>query len=170
MKHRLRDRMQRKDPAEFNITAFMNLMVILVPFLLITAVFSRMSVLELNIPPASDVENQQQDEPKDFQLVVTIRQNEIEVGDTRGGLIQVIDKAGADYDYRALSELLKLIKLRFPEKSEANILSEKGISYNTLVQVMDKVRVAEQVQAGSLVKAELFPDIAIGDAPPPRQN
>ncbi|MEE9142428.1 MAG: biopolymer transporter ExbD, partial [Gammaproteobacteria bacterium] len=40
----------RRDPAELNITAFMNLMVVLVPFLLITAVFSRMAVLELYLP------------------------------------------------------------------------------------------------------------------------
>ncbi len=168
MRNRLRRRLQRSDPGEFNITAFLNLMVILVPFLLITAVFSRMTILELNIPPASLADNQPQD-IHDFQLVVTIRQDEIEVGDTLGGLIKVIDKTGDDYDYHTLSELLKQIKERFPEKSDANILSENGISYNTLVQVMDKVRVAEQVQAGSVVKAELFPDIAIGDAPP-RQN
>lgn len=43
-----RKRMQ--ETVELNITAFMNLMVILVPFLLITAVFSRMTVLELNLP------------------------------------------------------------------------------------------------------------------------
>jgi len=36
-------RRQNDDTAELNITAFMNLMVILVPFLLITAVFSRLA-------------------------------------------------------------------------------------------------------------------------------
>jgi biopolymer transport protein ExbD len=41
------------DTAELNITAFMNLMVILVPFLLITAVFSRLAILELNLPGSS---------------------------------------------------------------------------------------------------------------------
>lgn len=33
--------------AELNITAFLNLMVILIPFLLITAAFSRFAILEL---------------------------------------------------------------------------------------------------------------------------
>jgi biopolymer transport protein ExbD len=46
---RLRTR-RSKDPADLDITAFMNLMVVLVPFLLITAVFSRLAVLELNLP------------------------------------------------------------------------------------------------------------------------
>jgi biopolymer transport protein ExbD len=43
-------RRHNHDTAELNITAFMNLMVILVPFLLITAVFSRLAILELNLP------------------------------------------------------------------------------------------------------------------------
>ncbi|MCW4212751.1 MAG: biopolymer transporter ExbD, partial [Candidatus Thiodiazotropha lotti] len=40
--------------AELNITAFLNLMVILIPFLLITAAFSRFSIIELYLPPASE--------------------------------------------------------------------------------------------------------------------
>jgi biopolymer transport protein ExbD len=46
-------RRHNHDTAELNITAFMNLMVILVPFLLITAVFSRLAILELNLPGCS---------------------------------------------------------------------------------------------------------------------
>ena len=46
-----RRRIRRPDKSsELSITAFMNLMVILVPFLLMTAVFSHMTVLELNLP------------------------------------------------------------------------------------------------------------------------
>lgn len=47
---RLRRRQRHAEVVELNITAFMNLMVILVPFLLITTVFSRMAILELNLP------------------------------------------------------------------------------------------------------------------------
>ena len=46
-------RRRNQETAELNLTAFMNLMVILVPFLLITAVFSRLAVLELNLPGSS---------------------------------------------------------------------------------------------------------------------
>jgi biopolymer transport protein ExbD len=150
---------------ELNITAFMNLMVILVPFLLITAVFSRITVLELNIPPAPPANEQDNNPKKEFQLVVTIRRNAIEVGDTQGGLIRSIDSSSEGYDFKALSELLKKIKVRLPKKTTASILLEPDISYDTLVQVMDTVRIATVVEAGSAVKAELFPDISIGDAP-----
>jgi biopolymer transport protein ExbD len=163
MSLRVRRRHHKDDPTELNITAFLNLMVILVPFLLISAVFSRMTILELNIPPAPPASDNQP--KKEFQLVVTIRSHSIDVGDTLGGLIKSIPANMDGYDYLALSRLLKTIKARFPEKTTASILLEPDIAYDTLVQVMDKVRVAIAVQAGSAVKVELFPDISIGDAP-----
>ena len=145
-----------------NITAFMNLMVILVPFLLITAVFSRLTILELNLPPASSSSH---DTPQDLQLEIVIRRDALEVGDRRTGLIKRIDNTSKGHDLKSLSEAMKQIKARFPDKLNATILSEPETSYNVLVQVMDAVRVVEVAQAGSVTQAELFPDVSIGDAP-----
>jgi biopolymer transport protein ExbD len=151
-----------KQPGEMNITAFMNLMVILVPFLLITAVFTRMTILELNLPPASSASN----EPKqELQLEITIRRDALEVGDRHSGLIKRISNGTKGYDYKTLSEVMKQVKARFPDKLNATILSEPETSYDVLVQVMDAVRVTEAVQAGSVTQVELFPDVSIGDAP-----
>ena len=161
-----RRRRKQHDSAELNITAFLNLMVILVPFLLITAVFSRMTILELNIPPAPPVNDQQnKDKKKEFNLVVTIRSGSIDVGDTLGGLIRSIKKTSKGHNYLAVTKLLEQIKGRYPEKTTASILSEPDISYEVLVQVMDTVRVTTIVEAGEAVKVEMFPDISIGDAP-----
>ena len=156
-----RRRRLSKQPGDMNITAFMNLMVILVPFLLITAVFSRMTILELNLPPASSSSNETK---KEFQLEIIIRKDALEVGDRHSGLIKRIDNVKG-YDFKALSEVMKQIKARFPDKLNATILSEPDTSYDVLVQVMDAVRVAEIVQAGAVTQAELFPDVSIGDAP-----
>ena len=65
-----------------------------------------------------------------------------------------------------LSDLLQQVKARFPDKLDATLLLEADIPYDILVQVMDSVRAARVVQAGSVQLAELFPEIAIGDAPP----
>ena len=43
----------KAQPSELDMTTFLNLMVVLVPFLLITAVFSRITIVELNMPSAS---------------------------------------------------------------------------------------------------------------------
>ncbi|MFQ5993809.1 MAG: ExbD/TolR family protein [Acidiferrobacterales bacterium] len=162
-----RRRRANKDPADLNITAFMNLMVVLVPFLLITAVFSRITILELNLPPAS--ENQVKLKKK-LELEVILRKDALEVGDRNRGLIKRIESRDGQHDLEALSMVLQQIKAQFPQKNNATILAETTTPYDLLVQVMDAVRVVEVSQGQSMVHAELFPEIAIGDAPMPRQK
>ncbi len=151
------------DTAELNITAFMNLMVILVPFLLITAVFSRLAILELNLPGSSNEPVDQQDQV--FQLEIIVRSNKIEVGDRNQGLLGIYPNTEDGYDYAALSVKLSQLKKRYPAKTDAAILLEQDIAYDTLVQIMDRVRVAEEIEEQSIVRSDLFPDISIGDAP-----
>ncbi len=156
-------RRQNEETAELNITAFMNLMVILVPFLLITAVVSRLAILELHLPGSST-------EPADpqeltFQLEVTVREAQIEVGDRNLGALGIYPNADSGYDFEALSAKLAEIKESYPDKTDVSILLESEIPYDTLVQVMDRVRVAEIVEEDGVVRKDLFPDISIGDAP-----
>ena len=152
------------ETAELNITAFMNLMVILVPFLLITAVFSRLAVLELNLPTSQG--EQQQPETDEFMLEITVRDNSIEVGDRNQGRLSQFDKADDEYDLKELGKYLNRIKEKFPTKTDATLLLEADISYDTVVQVMDVTRVTEKVnEEGEVVRVELFPEISIGDAP-----
>jgi len=158
----MRIRRLHKRPAQLEITAFLNLIVVLVPFLLSTAVFSRLAVLELTLPAqSSGVENLK----GDLQLEVVIRPDALEVGDRIGGLIQRISNTPSGYDYQALSLLMEQIKARFPDKTDATVLAEANTPYDVLVQVMDAVRVGHMVQGETVVRGELFPDISIGDAP-----
>jgi len=163
---RRRYRGRHQETTELNITAFMNLMVILVPFLLITAVFSRLAVLELNLP-TSQAEQEEPPEPE-FMLEVTVREASIEVGDRNQGMLTSIDnEAGEeDYDLKKLSEYLVSVKEKFPTKTDATLLLEQDISYEVIVQVMDTLRVVEKIdEEAQAFRAELFPEISIGDAP-----
>lgn len=149
-------------PEEMNITAFMNLMVVLVPFLLITAVFSRMTILHLDLP-AEAAAATPPDKPE-FALEVIVRGNRIEVSE-RGGSGADIAKQNGAYDFKKVSALLQEIKARHPDKSDVTLLVEPDIAYDTMVQVMDTLRMASMDDKGKRVRAELFPDISIGDAP-----
>ena len=153
---------RRQEQAELNITAFMNLMVILVPFLLITAVFSRLAILELNLPSSTD---QPDMEPETIQLEVIVRENRVEVGERNAGLMTVLPMIDDGYDLVSLTDYLKRVKAKYPDKLDATILLEPDVPYDVLVQVMDAVRVFEAVQDGEQIQAELFPEISIGDAP-----
>lgn len=166
MKHIRGHRRRHRESDELNITAFMNLMVILVPFLLITAVFSRLAVLELNLPNAQAQAQNEPPEPE-LQLEITVRENSIEVGDRSAGTLSRIENADDSYDLGRLSEYLQRVKRQFPDKADATLLLESDIPYQVVVEVMDTVRVAELLDESSreVVRYELFPEISIGDAP-----
>jgi biopolymer transport protein ExbD len=165
MKHMRGRKKRHKEAEELNITAFMNLMVVLVPFLLITAVFSRLAVLELNLP-RSQSEASAEQEPE-FQLEVTVRDARIEVGDRNSGVLSRFDNTPDGYALGELATYLQRVKQQFPDKANATLLLEPDISYQVLVEVMDTLRVAERFDEAQdrVVKFELFPEISIGDAP-----
>ncbi len=163
MRRSRRGRHRNIETTELNITAFMNLMVILVPFLLITAVFSRVAILELNLPgPSAEPVDPQE---LTFQLEVIVRVGQIEVGDRNIGALGIYPNTEQGYDYEALSQKLSEIKQSYPETTEAAILLESDIPYDTLVQVMDRVRIEETIKDRRILRSDLFPDISIGDAP-----
>ncbi len=164
MSVRARVRRARREVPELNITTFMNLMVVLIPFLLLSAVFSQLSILELNLPPdAQSQANKDQKKERNFEVIV--RKDKLVVTDTIGGVLKVIKNTGGKHDFAALSEYLVKIKVRFPKKQNISILLEPDTEYELLVKAMDTVREVEVVEAASVVKKELFPHIAIGDAP-----
>ncbi len=166
MKHRRAAR-RNKEAEELNITTFMNLMVILVPFLLITAVFSRLAIVELDLPLA---ESDASGEPPEFSLEVIVRQESIEIGDRERGSMKLLPRIEGEYDYAGLTTYLKRVKVTFPEKLDAALLLEPDVEYDVLVQVIDATRSYPEVMAGAVVKAELFPEVSIGDAPMLSQN
>jgi len=165
-----RVRVRRKHPAvELNITAFMNLMVVLVPFLLMTAVFTHITILDLNLPkPGSNKAKNNKNPP--FELRVTIRKNALILSDNKGGLIKKINRLKTGHNYGLLKQVLKQVKARFPDKTNLTILSEQKTPYDELIQVMDSARSFQTLYEGEIVNAELFPDISIGDAPAARRK
>jgi len=156
-------RHRQREAAELSITAFMNLMVVLVPFLLITAVFSRMTILELNLPSSSETITET---PQAINLEIVVRHSRIEVADRGSGLLRAFPDTDAGRDYEGLTRfLVDEIKPRFPDLAAATILLEPDIPYDTVVQVMDLARVRTVIEGSQVYQVELFPEISIGDAP-----
>ncbi|MCW9046927.1 MAG: biopolymer transporter ExbD [Gammaproteobacteria bacterium] len=163
MARKRRYRRTDKDVPEMDITTFLNLMVVLVPFLLITAVFSRVTILELNLPTSSG-----SSAPTKLKLniEVIVRSKGLEIGNGRR-VVARFPKIEEEYDFASLSKHLLEIKKNYPDKTDATVLMEPDIQYDLLVHVMDAVRIAEVSQSaeGIYDKVALFPDISIGDAP-----
>ena len=162
-------RRQRRiqEEAELNVTSFMNLMIVLVPVLLMNMVFSQLAVLDLKLPLGDQPGAVN---PEDVSLEVVIRKDGFEVTRTyqeKSESLALLPKKNGTFDYSGLSSALQDIKKNpgFATKKDINLLSSPDIDYQTLVTVMDTVRVYPAVVAASLVDATLFPEISLGDAP-----
>lgn len=155
-------RRDRADP-ELNIIPMIDIFTVLVTFLLMTAVFSRIVVLNLGLPVASSTQQLQQ--LQDLKLEVIVRAGSIEVSDQVAGKLADLPNLATGYDLKGLSEYLQRVKARFPDKTQATILLQSDTPYDTLVQVMDTLRLVTLARPTGNINAELFPDISIGDAP-----
>jgi biopolymer transport protein ExbD len=169
-------RRKDKEVPELDIVTFLNLMVVLIPFLLISAVFSRITILELNVPEGG---SSGQDKPK-LVLEVIVRKKGLEIGNGKG-VVASMRKVDGKYDIATLSAYLKKIKKNYPDKTDAIVLMESEIEYEYLVLVMDAVRSADppeivasetttagaapEEQTAKAEKTILFTDISVGDAP-----
>ncbi|MDH3440235.1 MAG: biopolymer transporter ExbD [Gammaproteobacteria bacterium] len=148
---------------EIDVTTFLNLMVVLVPFLLITAVFSRLTIVELNLPSSAGGVSNNAD---NFRLEVIVREAGMEISNG-SAIIATIPKKEDEFDLDTLSDMMVELKQQYPDQESASVLMEAHIPYDYLIRVMDIVRSVE-VPTGIEDEFELyalFADISVGDAP-----
>jgi biopolymer transport protein ExbD len=148
----------------------------------VTAVFSRITIVELNLPSSASTASV---EPT-FRLEVIVRKEGLEL--TNGSaLIATIPNVKGEYDLKTLSELVLSLKRDYPDADQASVLLEPEIEYDYLIRVMDVVRsmevpIAAEPGAGTpeagdaqpgdpdsgapqMTRVALFTEIAVGDAP-----
>jgi len=159
---------------EIDVTTFLNLMVVLVPFLLITAVFSRLTIVELNLPSSAAGPTNANE---GFTPEVIVREAGIEISNGRVVIASIPKTEDGDFDLATLSEYMVELKQTYPRQDAASVLMEARIPYDYLIQVMDIVRAVQvplEDDAGEQIVADgepqyellaLFSEISVGDAP-----
>jgi len=135
-----------------NLTPMMDVFTVLVVFLLITAVFTSVTIMDLSVPTSAG--GAAANRPN-FAIEVIVRKSGLEIANGKA-VEAAIPKKDDKYDLVKLAELLLALKAKYPDKEDATVLMEPKVEYDHLVQVMDAVRGAQ---------TPLFPKISIGDAP-----
>ncbi|MCX2779278.1 biopolymer transporter ExbD [Microbulbifer thermotolerans] len=172
---RRRHQGRNKEAPELDITAFLNLMVVLVPFLLVSAVFSRVTILELDMPAGAG--GGAPDDPT-VTVEVVVRKEALEISDgekviarfpnlnagdetaddvqqdqidqsLQGAEALVVPPTEEVYDLKKLSQFLLQIKGSYPDKTDSILLMEPDIAYEHLVGVMDAVRGVDVREEGA---------------------
>ncbi|MBQ24427.1 biopolymer transporter ExbD [Alcanivorax sp.] len=164
---RFRRRRSHDTEVELNITAFLNLMVVLIPFLLINAVFAQVSILQLDLPAVNDSSTPSEDDEKDkLVLEVLIYGNRYEVVDRNtSAVLKIVKNDGEKPNSTGLHDYLVKVKEKFPQETAITLLCEDDTPYEVMIQTMDAVRLYNSEVNGQTIKKELFPSISIGSAP-----
>ena len=168
-----------KKPVELLLVPMIDIFTVLVTFLLMTAVFSRITIIQLDLPSAAAASPS---EP-DFRLEVIVRKEGFELTNGRER-IAAIPTVNGEYDLKALfifnitqaiaylSRIITLmalaLKREHPQTETASVLMEPGVNYDYLIRAMDAIRDTELPGNGAgarPMKVALFPKIAVGDAP-----
>ncbi|MDZ7362176.1 MAG: biopolymer transporter ExbD [candidate division KSB1 bacterium] len=133
----------RHGGSDLNMTPVMNIFLILVPFLLLTASFVKIAILEMSLPSLSQKNSsvsQPSEEKKALVLnMLAIRENGFELKSPTFNF-PFIMKKGAQYDFEQLQANLRQIKEKFPDSEDVVIQPEDMIKYDDVIKVMDRCR------------------------------
>lgn len=151
-----RDR-RKKQVGELNLVPMIDILVVLVFFLLVNS--TGVSILGLNLPDAT---KKSEPDPNQQPLTVVVRGDGMVLTEGFNELAR-FGSAAEGYDYKGLSERLLQVKAARPEETRITLLVEPATTHDTLVQTMDAVRITPT--DGGRTLRELFPNIALGDAP-----
>ena len=162
---RTRRNKRREVHTELNITAFMNLMVVLIPFLLLTAVFSQVSILKLDLPGSAS--EAPAEETEQMALEVIIRADRLVLAERKQGVLAEYPVAEEllQTSFVTMNTKLQELKALDMENRAITILAEPDTSYDLIIQTMDAVRMIPVVNETEEIPGELFPDISLGSAP-----
>lgn len=124
---------------ELNIVPVIDLMSVLIVFLLITAVWNQVSMIQLGTSVYGKKTANQTEPPKNKNLEIPLRLDVkldgyvVNIGST----VIPIRMLGQEYDGEKLAEELKVIKERYPEKRDLFLQVDDKLKYEAMVKGMD---------------------------------
>jgi biopolymer transport protein ExbD len=158
---------KRHESEELELTTLLNILVVLVSFLLLSAVFSKITIQELNMPPQASGPAEAGKDALPVVIEVMLRKDGLEIGNGKE-ITDRLPKVDDRYDTAALSHKLKLLKDRNPGKRDAILLVEPDIGYATMIAVMDALKFVEirgPREGSQRLRITLFPNVTVGDTP-----
>lgn len=142
---------------DLNLTPMIDIFIILIFFLLLTAVFAKIAIIDIYLPQeGQSSETTEQNAPSVGVLAIKITEGGFELGGIGGGVL--IPKNSQGLNFNGLTHQLIAIKDKYPQKEDVILLFDKDISYDTVVKVMDASR-----ETTDGTKRILFPMVSLGE-------
>jgi biopolymer transport protein ExbD len=159
-------RKKHPEEQELELTTLLNIMVVLVSFLLLSAIFSKITIQELNMPTQAGGSSAPSNVPPPVVIEVIVRKDALEISNGKT-VTDRLPKLDDKYDTANLSQKLKLLKDKDMTKKDVVLLVEPEVDYSTMIGVMDALKFVEvpSRQGSKPLRITLFPNVTVGDAP-----
>ena len=160
---------------ELNLVPILDTLVTLIAFLLFTMSFFAFVHIETPIPQMSAEDVREKLKEKPLQLTLSLRETEAEIWSPFEKIAprKIPNSAPGTPDIAAIHAALIAIKQQFPTENKIVLAPNGGINYDSLVSVMDSVRLVEATDPPIFAKnaqtgvdeqiKKLFPDVVFGN-------
>ncbi len=158
-------RLKRKEmeDGEPNLVPVMNMFLVIIPFLLMSASFYQIKAVNTSIPVlASGSENTGQDTSISLTVVAEIREESIKVSAMSDKLTdkeleqfksEYPVESASGYPMDKFSSHLQDIKEKYPKSETLILIPDSSIDYETIIRAMDTARKAGEIT--------LFPNVVL---------
>lgn len=146
------------DVHEINVTPVMNLFICLIPFLLISAVFIQLSIIETNAPASKASTAAGNNKPSLVIVMIDGKGFSLAASGKISSSITkpiIISRRKRDYDYAQLTRQLVALKRNDPKAEDLLMVADPTTPYSVLIDTMDAAR---NTPDGN----ELFPNAFFG--------
>jgi biopolymer transport protein ExbD len=162
-----RRRRVEEEEIELDMVPIMNMFLVLIPFLLLSASFFHIKAINTSVPVLSDTEKANEPLPpevsqvkvtvivelKEKALVLTAMSDELEYKDLVKLEAELPVKDPESYPMEDLAAHLQFIKSKYPKSDTLILVPASSVVYGTIIQTMDMARSADN--------NELFPNVVL---------
>ncbi len=154
---------------DVNLVPIMNLFVVLIPFLLMSAAFFHISVINASVPALQKEKTDLAKSDVAVTMMVRMKPDAFTItasSDTlpRSELDKLraeIPREGEGKGLQDFSDHLLACKQRYPKSETMLLVPDASIEYQEMIGAMDSGRWTELVQEGVTVRYDLFPNVVI---------
>ena len=156
------------EEVEINLIPVMNLFLVMIPFLLLCAVFYHVSIINASVPGMAGSQDQSEQQV-DVKITLYIQiindkfklfaRNESGLEKASNTILKVNDK----YDFESLSKYVYQLKLKYKDSDTAILLPDEDIVFDEIIKTMDAVREILINENNSEQHYILFPKVVISN-------
>jgi biopolymer transport protein ExbD len=123
---------------DLDLTPFMNILMVLIPFLAVMAVLTRIAILEFSLPPAQ-AGGGAASQRKDLDISIVVTEEGYRIVGTAHKL-DLVPKQSGRYQLTQLRGLLDAIHVEYPAQKSLVLVIAPDVLYDDVVQFMDACR------------------------------